>query len=53
LKVIAEGVESAQQREKLMLLGVDELQGYFFGKPTEIATLSLTETSVPKLTNNA
>jgi len=53
LKVIAEGVESAQQREKLMTLGVDELQGYFFGKPTEIATLSLTEASASKLTNNA
>lgn len=33
IKVIAEGVESSSQAEKIKSLGVSELQGYFFGKP--------------------
>ncbi|MBY0570832.1 MAG: EAL domain-containing protein [Burkholderiaceae bacterium] len=52
LKVIEEGVESAQQREKLLTLGVDELQGYFFGKPSEIAKLSVTEIRPTHLSGN-
>ncbi|MBC3881178.1 EAL domain-containing protein [Undibacterium sp. LX40W] len=33
LRVIAEGVETQAQLDKLKTLGVDELQGYFIGKP--------------------
>lgn len=37
LRVIAEGVETQAQLDKLKALGIDELQGYFIGKPaTEI-----------------
>ena len=34
LRVIAEGIESAGQASALALLGVDELQGYWFGRPS-------------------
>ncbi|HDR2751506.1 EAL domain-containing protein [Enterobacter sp. RHBSTW-00175] len=34
---IAEGVESASQREKLVAMGVSFLQGYFFSRPIEAA----------------
>jgi diguanylate cyclase (GGDEF)-like protein/PAS domain S-box-containing protein len=33
LKVVAEGVETAYQRQLLHDMGCDELQGYFFSKP--------------------
>ena len=33
LKVIAEGVESADQRDLLAHLGCDAFQGYYFGRP--------------------
>ena len=33
LRVIAEGVESAQQRDFLVAIGCDAFQGYFFGRP--------------------
>lgn len=35
LRVIAEGVETQAQLDKLKALGIDELQGYFIGKPAE------------------
>ncbi len=35
-KTIAEGVETRAQRDRLIALGCDEAQGYFFGKPEPI-----------------
>lgn len=40
LKVIAEGVESAEQAKILIQLGVDYLQGYYFGKPNNTASFT-------------
>ena len=37
IKVIAEGVETAQQYETLRDLGCDEVQGYFVGRPMPAA----------------
>jgi EAL domain-containing protein (putative c-di-GMP-specific phosphodiesterase class I) len=31
--IVAEGVETAEERDKLVELGCDLLQGYRFGKP--------------------
>ena len=39
LRVVAEGVETAGQRDVLLALGCDELQGYFFARPMPAATL--------------
>jgi EAL domain-containing protein (putative c-di-GMP-specific phosphodiesterase class I) len=36
LEVIAEGVETKEQRELLFSLGCTNYQGYFFGKPVPI-----------------
>ena len=47
LKVIAEGVESAQQKQRLQEMGCDQVQGYFYGKPMTAvqATLFMTKQS--------
>ncbi|WP_144289891.1 bifunctional diguanylate cyclase/phosphodiesterase [Ideonella sp. A 288] len=37
LRTVAEGVETETQRQALCDLGVDELQGYLFGRPLEPA----------------
>jgi EAL domain-containing protein (putative c-di-GMP-specific phosphodiesterase class I) len=37
--VIAEGVETAEQRNLLAELGCDAFQGYFFGRPAPAAEL--------------
>lgn len=52
LKVIAEGVETVQQRDNLIALGIDELQGYFFGKPSATAALFVTEIRPDYLTKS-
>jgi len=41
LRVVAEGVETEGQRDELVRLGCDELQGYFFAKPMTAAMLAL------------
>ena len=41
LKVVAEGVETQQQRNILIEMGVDEMQGYLFSKPMSAADLAV------------
>ncbi len=37
LQVVAEGVETAEQRDHLLRYGCDELQGYWFSRPVDAA----------------
>jgi diguanylate cyclase len=37
LQVIAEGVETSEQRDQLLRYGCDELQGYWFSRPVDAA----------------
>lgn len=39
LKVVAEGVETPAQRDRLVQLGCDELQGYLFARPMDARAL--------------
>ncbi|MDO9091676.1 MAG: bifunctional diguanylate cyclase/phosphodiesterase [Rubrivivax sp.] len=41
LRVVAEGVETEAQRDELLRLGCDELQGYLFARPVTAASLAL------------
>ena len=41
LHVVAEGVETETQRDALVALGCDELQGYLFAKPMTATSLAL------------
>ena len=41
LRVVAEGVETEAQRDELVRLGCDELQGYLFAKPMSAAALAM------------
>ena len=38
--VIAEGIETLAEREVLLRLGIDYLQGYYFGRPERGLTLT-------------
>ena len=35
LRVVAEGVETPEQRERLAALGAAEMQGFLFARPSE------------------
>jgi EAL domain-containing protein (putative c-di-GMP-specific phosphodiesterase class I) len=39
MTVVAEYVETEEQKEKLLALGVDYLQGYLIGKPRPLSEL--------------
>jgi EAL domain-containing protein (putative c-di-GMP-specific phosphodiesterase class I) len=41
LRVVAEGVETEAQRDELVALGCDDLQGYLFAKPMTAVALAL------------
>jgi diguanylate cyclase (GGDEF)-like protein len=41
LHVVAEGIETAQQRDLLVAMGCDELQGYLFARPMSADALEL------------
>lgn len=41
LRVVAEGVETEAQRDQLVALGCDELQGHLFAKPMTAASLAM------------
>ncbi|WP_320824927.1 putative bifunctional diguanylate cyclase/phosphodiesterase [Reinekea sp.] len=41
IKVIAEGVETEQERVKLIALGCDQLQGYLYGRPLSVADAAI------------
>ncbi len=41
LRVVAEGVETTAQRDRLVALGCDELQGFLFAKPMSATALGL------------
>ncbi|MFM7703521.1 MAG: EAL domain-containing protein, partial [Rubrivivax sp.] len=41
LRVVAEGVETSDQRDQLVALGCDELQGFFFAKPMSADEIEL------------
>ena len=38
IRVIAEGVESAEVEKELQAMGCDEVQGYYYAKPTDSDT---------------
>jgi EAL domain-containing protein (putative c-di-GMP-specific phosphodiesterase class I) len=40
MRVVAEGVETAQQLEMLTEAGADAAQGYFLGRPTPAAQMT-------------
>jgi diguanylate cyclase (GGDEF)-like protein len=47
LRVVAEGVETEAQRDALLALGCDELQGYLFAKPMSAQSIVLWSESGP------
>jgi EAL domain-containing protein (putative c-di-GMP-specific phosphodiesterase class I) len=52
--VIAEGVETADQRDRLAAAGCSEIQGYLFSKPVSAADIeALRATPTPMRTARA
>jgi EAL domain-containing protein (putative c-di-GMP-specific phosphodiesterase class I) len=49
LSVIAEGVESLGSAELLMQMGCEDAQGFYFGRPMDVATFERTALAVPAL----
>lgn len=47
LKVVAEGVETEAQRDLLVHLGCDELQGYLFAKPMSARAIAIWASDAP------
>jgi len=47
LRVVAEGVETPAQRDLLVQLGCDELQGYLFAKPMSARAIALWAMDAP------
>ena len=41
MRVVAEGGETTAQRDALVALGCDEVQGYLFARPMSAASLAL------------
>jgi EAL domain-containing protein (putative c-di-GMP-specific phosphodiesterase class I) len=46
-KIVAEGVESAQEMAVLRELGVNKVQGYFVGRPMTLAAAAVFGLSMP------
>ena len=53
MSVTAEGVETAEQFERLKALGVNFAQGYLFGRPKPVDQIAFDETAQPSQRNAA
>ncbi len=53
LRVVAEGVETELQRDHLLALGCDELQGFLFAKPMSAKSLELWATNETEVSHPA
>ena len=47
LKIIAEGVETAEQRDLLAEMGCDAYQGYYFARPVAVQELQYVADNIP------
>ena len=46
IKVVAEGIETKKQKETLIEMGCDQLQGYFLCRPLNLHSISLVNTAM-------